>query len=265
MSKKKLLEESTIRSFMKLANLQPLTARFLKEAEEAEVDESQQLEEEEEEEEEEDARESLEEVSLEEEGDLQEEGKESDGRPSSPKQKVKGVSKPTKMQGVSASAQKSHKLSPAKTGDSRHTSSTDTINTSHHSVARKKNNSQFTVQESMDEAGEEMEAPEGAEGMEAPEGAGGEAEGGDHQEKMKGLIRDMLTNLQEMGGEYGVQMEISDDGGSEGEGDEEPPPEDEEAGPPETPQQMQEKMNRMLERLTTRVSSRLIKESKKRR
>ena len=264
MSKKKLLEESTIRSFMKLANLQPLTARFLKEAEEAEGDESQQLEEEEEEEEE-DARESLEEVSLEEEGELQEEGKESDGRPSSPKQKVKGVSKPTKMQGVSASAQKSHKLSPAKTGDSRHTSSTDTIDTSHHSVARKKNNSQFTVQESMDEAGEEMEAPEGAEGMEAPEGAGGEAEGGDHQEKMKGLIRDMLTNLQEMGGEYGMQMEISDDGGSEGEGGEEPPPEDEEAGPPETPQQMQEKMNRMLDRLTTRVSSRLVKESKKRR
>jgi hypothetical protein len=33
MSKKKLLEESTIRSFMKLANLQPLTSKFLKENE----------------------------------------------------------------------------------------------------------------------------------------------------------------------------------------------------------------------------------------
>ena len=33
MSKKKLLEESTIRSFMKLANLQPLTSKFLAESE----------------------------------------------------------------------------------------------------------------------------------------------------------------------------------------------------------------------------------------
>ena len=31
MSKKNLLEESTIRGFMKLANLQPLTSKFLKE------------------------------------------------------------------------------------------------------------------------------------------------------------------------------------------------------------------------------------------
>ena len=36
---KKLLEESTIRSFMKLANLQPLTNKFLKESEEAELQE----------------------------------------------------------------------------------------------------------------------------------------------------------------------------------------------------------------------------------
>lgn len=265
---KKLLEESTIRSFMKLANLQPLSEKFISEKygmkeeeheEEEEDDEDEKKVDEsappdteetahsrdrlEEEEEMEEGEDNLEEV-VEEEGEVQEEGKESEGRPASPKQKVKGVAKPTKMKGAHAD----HKMKAMSTG-THHSDKPDTIETKGHSNAPKKNNAQFEL---VAESLEEEMGDEGGEDM------GSAGEGGDHQAKMKGLIRDMLDKLSEMGGEYGMTMEVSDEGGDEAaapEGGEEAPP-----APGD-----EEKLQEMVEKLTNRVAARLVKESKKKR
>jgi hypothetical protein len=107
---------------------------------------------------------------------------------------------------------------------------------------------------------EEMDAPEG-------EDTAGGAESGPHKDKMKGIIRSMSDNLKQMGEEYGMTMEISDEGGApeapEG-GEEMAPPEG--AGPPDDEEgMMQEKLDEMVEKLTKRVAARLVKESKKRR
>lgn len=275
---KKLLEESTIRSFMKLANLEPLSQKF--------ISENYGMKEEEHDEEDEDSdgddaetRQALEELNkaLEEEEGLEEEvldedmaeGDEGDGMseareggdktPSSPRPKVKGVTKATKMKGGHAD----HKMTAAKTGGSHHTSNTDTISTKNHSKPRTKNNSQFDIVaeslEEQDEAPPEGEDPAaGAEGT--PSDTAGE--GGDHQGKMKDLIRQMLGNLKDMGAEYGMTMEVSDEGAG---GEEAAPPEGEEAPPEGEEPPMQENLNKVVDRLTQRVAARLVKESKKRR
>lgn len=270
---KKLLEESTIRSFMKLANLQPLTDKFLKEAEEkAEEAEEEEEEEEEKEKMEESAppdteetahsRDRLEEETHEEDSAELEEGKESEGRPASPKHKVKGVAKPAKVKGAHAD----HKMKPLSTG-SHHSDKSDSVEAGPKSNAPKKNNSQFeVVSESMDGDSigegymdEEMEDAPPADDM------GSSGESPDHKEKMKARIRDILNSLKDIGSEYGMSMEISDEGaGPESpEGEPESPegesPEELGKGPP----MMEEKLDEIVEKLTKRVASRLVKESKK--
>lgn len=280
---KKLLEESTIRSFMKLANLQPLSDKFIKESYKTEeaLNEEEHEEEEDEEDEKDDEKgdekkgkkkveesappadaerspetgmqEELDEEVVEE-GDDLEEGKESEGRPASPKQKVAGVAKPGKM-AAAKNAAGDAKLKPAQKS-SHHSDKPDTIETKGHSNAPKKNNSQFEiVSESLEEEMDEA-APEGT-----PSDAAGE--GGDHQAKMKDLIRGMLDTLKDMGAEYGMSMEISDEGGADAEeasADAEMSPP---AGEEEDEGMMQEKLDEMVEKLTKRVAARLVKESKK--
>jgi hypothetical protein len=158
------------------------------------------------------------------------------------------------------------KLKPAQKS-SHHSDKPDSIETKGHSNAPKKNNSQFeVVSESLEETShgmeEEMDAPEGGE---TPSDAAGE--GGDHQAKMKDLIRGMLDTLKDMGAEYGMSMEISDEGAAGGE--EMAPPEAEAPPAPEGGEEdegmMQEKLDEMVEKLTKRVAARLVKESKKKR
>lgn len=265
---KKLLEESTIRSFMKLANLQPLSDKFIKESwkqeeslneeedekNEKKVEESEALEEE-----------TLEEVVEEADEEKMEEGKESEGRPASPKQKVAGVAKPGKMN-AAKNAPGDAKLTAAK-HTTHHSDKPDSIEHSKKSNAPKKNKGEFEiVSESLEETShegmeeQEMETPEDGDTPSADAG-----EGGDHQEKMKGLIRQMLENLKQMGEEYGMSMEISDEGASQ-----ETPDMGAVEASPESPadgaddEMMQEKLDEMVEKLTKRVASRLVKESKKR-
>jgi hypothetical protein len=217
MSKKKLLEESTIRSFMKLANLQPLTAKFLKEAEEAEEKE-----------------------------DEEEAGK----------------------MDAAKNAAGDAKLKPLKAG-THHSDKPDSIQYTDKSNAPKKNNSTFeVVAESLQEMeDQEMESPDmGGEAPEAGAEMGSAGEGDEHQGKMKELIRGMLNSLKDMGAEYGMSMEISDEGGEP-----EAPEADAEMAPPESADEvqdqsmMEEKLDEIVEKLTRRVASRLVKETKKKR
>jgi hypothetical protein len=278
---KKLLEESTIRSFMKLANLQPLTNKFLKESEEqlqedegesdleesappdskTSADERDRMEEE-----------QLEEEVVEEEADKVEEGKESEGRSASPKQAPKGTSLAGKKPGKMAAAKNAPgdaKLSPAKK-TSHHSDKPDSIEFKQHSNAPKKNNSQFeVVSEALEQ--EEMEMEEEAPEMGGDEGGaemGSAGESGEHQELMKGLIRDMLAKLAEMGGQYGLDVDIQDGAG----GGEAPEAPEGEMAPPEGGEEdqedesvMEQKLDEMVEKLTSRVAARLVKESKKKR
>ena len=296
---KKLLEESTVRSFMKLANLQPLSEKFITEKymeetshdkkDEKKKDEKkhdkEKLKEEELEEGETLEEETLEEDSLEEgeqldeevveEGDELEEGKESEGRPASKKEAPKGTSLAGKpQQGIDGakSVKSPGKLKPAQKS-SHHSDKPDSVEAKSHSNAPKKNNSTFeVVSENLEEMGMSKKPglPSMEEEMDSPEGeemAGG-AESGPHKDKMKGLIRSMLNTLKDMGSEYGMSMEISDEGASEETPDMgavETPPESPEAGAEEDEGMMQEKLDEMVEKLTKRVAARLVKESKKKR
>ena len=158
------------------------------------------------------------------------------------------------------------KMKPLKAG-THHSDKPDSIETKTKSNAPKKNNSQFeVVSESLEEemhdgAMEEadMEAPEAGAEM------GSAGESGEHQDKMKELIRGMLNTLKDMGAEYGMSMEISDEGAAGGE--EMAPPEGEAPPPPEAGKEdeamMEEKLDEMVEKLTKRVAARLVKEAKK--
>lgn len=298
MSKKKLLEESTIRSFMKLANLQPLADKFLKEAEEPEEAKAEEDEEEDQEadkkkkksekaekdeegkveearyvsdrEDDPNAAGRLEEVAEEDEAKM-EEGKESEGRPASKKEAPKGTSLAGKAPAKMAAAKNAAgdaKLKPAQKS-SHHSDKPDSIEAKQHSNAQKKNNGEFEiVSESLEEemhdgAMEEadMEAPEAGAEM------GSAGESGEHQDKMKELIRGMLNTLKDMGAEYGMSMEISDEGAAGGEEMAPPSPEAEAPPPPEAGKEdeamMEEKLDEMVEKLTKRVAARLVKEAKK--
>jgi hypothetical protein len=234
MSKKKLLEESTIRSFMKLANLQPLTNKFLKESEHEE--------EKDEEEDEEDKKEELEEEMGAEEGEVTEEAK------------TPTAQKPGKMDAAKHAAPDA-KMKPLKAG-THHSDKPDSIETKGHSNAPKKNNSQHDV---VSENLEEME-------MEADEMTGSDAagEGEEHQESVKDAIQKILGAVSQIAQEYGVEMDVQS-----GEEDMEPeaPPADmaPEAPPAEDDKMMEAKLDQMVEKLTKRVAARLVKESKKKR
>jgi hypothetical protein len=238
MSKKKLLEESTIRSFMKLANLQPLTNKFLKE--------SEQLEEEE-----------LEESSHEGEKDEEEGEGEKDEKEGEVTEEAKTLApqKPGKMDAATHAAPDA-KMTPLKAG-THHSDKPDSIETKDHSNAPKKNNSEFEV---VSENLEEME-------MEADDMTGSDAAGEseEHQETVKDAIQKILGAVSQIAQEYGVEMDVQS--GEEDEMEPEEPPADmaPEAPPAEDEKMMEEKLDQMVEKLTKRVAARLVKESKKKR
>jgi hypothetical protein len=241
MSKKKLLEESTIRSFMKLANLQPLTNKFLKE--------SEQLEEEELEESSHEGRkleeETLEEETLEEEGEVTEEAK------------TLAPQKPGKMDAAKHTAPDA-KMTPLKAG-THHSDKPDSIETKGHSNAPKKNNSEFeVVSENLEQEEMEMEADD----MTGSDAAG---ESEEHQETVKDAIQKILGAVSQIAQEYGVEMDVQS--GEEEEMEPEAPPADmaPEAPEAEDEKMMEAKLEEMVEKLTKRVAARLVKESKKKR
>jgi len=239
MSKKKLLEESTIRSFMKLANLQPLTNKFLKENDQLEESSHEG---EEEDEEGEGKGKKLEEETVEE-GDVKEEAK------------TLTPQKPGKMDAAKHAAPDA-KLKPLKAG-THHSDKPDSIETKDHSNAPKKNNSQHeVVSENLEEM--EMEADEEMTGSDAA----GESE--EHQESVKDAIQKILGAVSQIAQEYGVEMDVQS---GEEEMEPEAPPADmaPEAPEAEDEKMMEEKLDQMVEKLTKRVAARLVKESKKKR
>lgn len=229
MSKKKLLEESTIRSFMKLANLQPLTNKFLKESEhEEEKDEKED---------------ELKEQMSEEEGEVTEEAK------------TLSPQKPGKMDAAKHAAPDA-KMKPLKAG-THHSDKPDSIETKDHSNAPKKDNSQHdVVSENLEEM--EMEADDEMAGSDAA----GESQ--EHQESVKDAIQKILGAVSQIAQEYGVEMDVQS-----GEEDMEPevPPADmgPEAPEAEDEKMMEQNLDKMVEKLTKRVAARLVKESKKKR
>jgi len=235
MSKKKLLEESTIRSFMKLANLQPLTNKFLKESEEVVAEEKHEEEKEDEEE--------LKEEMSEEDAEVKEEAK------------TLTPQKPGKMDAAKHAAPDA-KMTPLKAG-THHSDKPDSIETKDHSNAPKKNNSEFEV---VSENLEEME-------MEADDMTGSDAAGEseEHQETVKDAIQKILGAVSQIAQEYGVEMDVQS--GEEEEMEPEEPPADmaPEAPPAEDEKMMEAKLDKMVEELTKRVAARLVKESKKKR
>jgi hypothetical protein len=315
MSKKKLLEESTIRSFMKLANLQPLSEKFISETwkegageeeekEEEELDEAKKEEEEEDEgmvkegdgqvphdaknrrDDERDAHADVTSEQLEQEGEVTEEGKESEGRPASPKQKVKGVEKPGKMD-AAKNALPDAKLKPMKQ-TSNHSVKSGNVKvgdeTGPKSNVTKKNNSQFEMmtenleEVELEEDMEEVTAEAAPEGEMTPSDEAGESE--EHQATVKDALKKMLDAMQQIAGEYGVDMSVSSD--EETAGEEAP----EMAGAEEEDEAMmevshkedeammevsqepkmdEEKLEEMLDKLTKRVAARLVKESSKKK
>jgi hypothetical protein len=296
MSKKKLLEESTIRSFMKLANLQPLTDKFLKESEELEEvkeDELQEAKSEEEEDEEEEGEEDEEE---DDEDELKEsahvvfghdEDAKSRGVPQDRQNPTSGaggahkkapkkakVAKPGKMDAAKHAAPDA-KLKPLKQGSLNSVSSGNVKvgdETGKKSNAPKKNNSTFevvaeSVEQELEEQEMDTEAPESPEGgMEADAGSAGESP--EHKEKMKSIVHSMLDLIKDMAGEYGIEMEVS--GGDEA-APESPEAAPELSAPPgseeveEEDEMKMEQLDEMVEKLTKRVADRLVKEAKKKR
>ena len=284
MSKKRLLEESTIRSFMKLANLQPLSTRFLKESDESDesgeegekdedsVEESYDLEE----------GESLDEV-VAEEGEMKEEGMETEGRPSPKKAESAGKGLTGKATlGISGAktVKSPGKLKPlAQT--SKHSTTSGNIKPSQEvgpkaNFSKKNNATVAMVTENLEEM--EMEDEPGMAmgdemGAETPSDMAGEEP--EHQDKVKDVIRSILSQLQTLAGEYGIDMEVADDGDSQdsGEEGEELPGEGEEAGEaaemesPEEEQSEEDKegLQESLNVLTRRVAARLLKESAKKK
>lgn len=279
MSKKKvrILEEGTVRSFMRLANLQPLAGRFLAESADEDADDvggdsdKEELEEVREGTPEDRTRDGVVgDTSFMREGEAVEEGKESEGRPTSAKPKVAGVTKPTKVD----SSHPDHKLKPlAQT--SAHTGTGPEVK-AHNSAPNKKNNSQFEL---VSEGEEEMGGDMGAVGMggvepdmggapeelESPDAGGG---------SVKDAIKKMLDAISAVATEYGVDMAVDSDGGEgevEPELDADVPPDlgaeapvDSEL-PPEEDEIAEQHLEEMIKHLTKRVAARLVKENNKKK
>jgi len=241
MSKKKLLEESTIRSFMKLANLQPLTNKFLKENDQLEESSHEG---EEEDEEGEGKGKKLEEETVEE-GDVKEEAK------------TLTPQKPGKMDAAKHAAPDA-KMKPLKAG-THNSDKPDSIETKGHSNAPKKNNSEFEVVSENVEEEMKMEADDEMTGSDAA----GESE--EHQETVKDAIQKILGAVSQIAQEYGVEMDVQS--GEEEMEPEAAPPADmaPEAPAAEDEKMMEAKLEEMVEKLTKRVAARLVKESKKKR
>ena len=261
MTKKKVLEESTVRAFMKLANLQPLAEEFISEkygskeeemeegggqipftskdrksderdahadvTSEAKEEEEETLKEESEEEEEEG---SLKEVDGEED---EEESVEETKTPSSKREAVKGAPKPQKMKG-----QADHKMKPAP------------------------KSSKNMVKEEMEDEGAGMAPPAGMEGEEmTPSDEAGE--GADHQDRVKDALQKMLAAMSDIAREYGVDMSVTDTE----EAPEEMGPEDMESGEDmeggaegeEEEMDEASALQEAVKRVTKRVAARLLK------
>jgi hypothetical protein len=275
MSKKRLLEESTIRSFMKLANLQPLSGKFLKE----ELEDEEGGEESDEDEEE---GESLDEV-VAEEGEMKEEGMESEGRPAPKKAESAGKGLTGKATlGISGAktVKSPGKLKPlAQT--SKHSTKSGNIKPSQETGAKSnggdrvggKSRGEFEMMENLELQEIEMEDEAGMEvgdemGSDTPSDMAGETP--EHQDKVKDVIRSILGQLQTLAGEYGIDMEVADEGDLQdsGEAGEELPGEGEEAGEAaemESPEEDEESLQESLNVLTRRVAARLLKESAKKK
>jgi hypothetical protein len=281
MSKKRLLEESTIRSFMKLANLQPLSGKFLKEdLTEGEDSEAEEGEDEEE-------GEALEEV-VAEEGEMKEEGMESEGRPSPKKSETSGKGLTGKATlGISGAktVKSPGKLKPlAQT--SKNTAKGVNVKASEETGPKSnggdrvggKSRGEFEIMENLELQEIEMEDEAGMEvgdemGSDTPSDMAGETP--EHQDRVKEVIHGILGQLQTLAGEYGIDMEVADEGGSQdsGEEGEELPGEGEEAGEAgemESPEQEADEedeeaanLQETLNVLTRRVSARLLKEAVK--
>lgn len=228
MSKNKLLEESTIRTFMKLANLQPLTNKFLKEnnSPEESSDEDDEGEEE-----------KLEEVEVTE-GDVTEESK------------TLTSQKPAKMD-AAKNAQPDAKLKPLKAG-THHSDKPDSIETKDHSNAPKKNNSTSEV------VTENVEEVPSDEGDMLPADAAGESE--EHQGSVKDAVHKILSAVSQIAKEYGIDMDVSS-------GEEVDQPEDTSMEPDVDAgagavDDTEAKLEEMVEKLTKRVAARLVKETK---
>lgn len=292
---KKLLEESTIRSFMKLANLQPLTAKFLSESADEDKDDKDDVKEEVQEE-----GEALEEVELEEEegdaleevvaeeGEVKEEAKdaaEHSAPKTSPKDSAaKGKSltgKPSTTFKGAESVKSPGKIKPAKE-TSKHSVSSGPVKVSHETGPKSsgskdrvggKSRGEFEIKENVELEEQELET-EGSETWSEEMTASDEAgETGDHQEKVKGVIQGILSQLQTLAGDYGIEMAVDseEEGGEEGEELPGEPEEAGEAGEMESPEEETaeepegEKLQEALNVLTKRVAARLVKESKKKR
>ena len=110
-------------------------------------------------------------------------------------------------------------------------------------------------------------------GDETPSDMAGEEP--EHQDKVKDVIRSILGQLQTLAGEYGIDMEVADEGDMQdsGEAGEELPGEGEEAGEAaemESPEEELaeadvEGLQESLNVLTRRVAARLLKESAKKK
>lgn len=255
MSKKKLLEESTIRSFMKLANLQPLTSKFLAESEHEE--EKSEDKEDSEEEGDDDEEELKEEVS--EDGDVKEEAKEpakSSGKTLTKTTPEKGFSgaKSVKDPGGLKAAAKTH----------NHTATGTNIAPSEEvggkSNVSKKNNSQHeVVTENTDGLGEVEMATEAEDEMTGSDDAG---ETEQHQESVKDAIQKILGAVSQIAQEYGVEMDVQSGEEVAPESPEVPSDMAPEAPGAEDEKMMEEKLDQMVEKLTKRVAARLVKETK---
>lgn len=255
MTKKKLLEEGTVRAFMKLANLQPLAEEFISEKygseeemkegdgqipftskdrksdeRDAHADVTSEAKEEEEETLKEESEE--EEETLKEEEDEEEEESVEEAKTSSKREAVKGAPKPQKMKG-----QADHKMKPAA------------------------KSSKNMVKEEMEDEGAGMAPPAAMEDEEmTPSDDAGE--GADHQDRVKDALQKMLAAMSDIAREYGVDMAVTDT--------EQPPPEDMEMGGEEGGEEemgageeetMAEKaaLEEAVNRITKRVAARLLK------
>ena len=231
MSKKNLLEESTIRGFMKLANLQPLTSKFLKETfekvEEETNSDSVVCE----------TDETLEEEMDGDELELAEEGKDKQVVPASKTEAPKGkglAGKTTTGLDGAKSVKSQGKLKPLKV-------------TALNSV--KKTASAAVVSENLEDSEAELDAPAPEEDVETDT----TLETPDHEAKVKDVINNILSQLQTLGGEYGIDIDVQSD------------QQNTQASPEDDSMEMDpeadsaEKLDEALNVITNRVTSRLFK------
>lgn len=312
MSKKKLLEESTVRSFMKLANLAPLSDKFIKEEwakeeglqeaeheeeeEESKVEEAKHEEEEEEDKveesthvmmgrgdadrmqgkgvpadravgearEEEDKDEVVAEVEeMEDEAKLEEgdaDGlkplKAKMGTGGKPVQSHQGKTKATPAS-VSAPNQGPTKSKVPGVQGMKKIASKDPNDGKMKPLKVSTKHVSHGTPVKMNEAMEDEAGPPPEGDMPTPSDEAGES--AEHQETVKGALQKMLSAMQDIAKEYGVDMAVDAGGGEEPEGGEMESPESEAPEAPPAGDEEGKMMQETLDILTKRVAARLLK------